>query len=193
MKCESCKNLMFNQPNNRNRTFANHFNQLATYLRMISLASWSDASEIKCEHCGKKDTESKEVMRFCSKCKCTFYCSVDCSKLNWETHRPKCKPNKRSGRYKYMNFDVLLDIEKVNKYIKKLNDGFYKISRKDFEYTKELQLAFKQFRNRWKTKCENCGSVKNLKLSDCCGKVYYCSRKCRRKRRKKHGMVCVQK
>lgn len=33
-------------------------------------------------------------MKRCSKCKSAFYCSVDCQKKDWRTHKPKCMPAK---------------------------------------------------------------------------------------------------
>lgn len=40
-----------------------------------------------CFYCGKNNTSMKK----CSKCKYAYYCSVDCQKEHWNTHKKTCK------------------------------------------------------------------------------------------------------
>lgn len=59
------------------------------------LASWvatvADPSErVKiCSVCNKYE---KGKQKRCTRCKARWYCSVDCQKSDWETHRFNCKP-----------------------------------------------------------------------------------------------------
>ncbi len=40
-----------------------------------------------CAHCGKK---SANKLKRCSKCKLTFYCTVDCQRADWKRHKIGC-------------------------------------------------------------------------------------------------------
>lgn len=39
-----------------------------------------------CASCGKP------AKQFCSSCKSVFYCSKDCQKKGWKSHKPNCRP-----------------------------------------------------------------------------------------------------
>jgi MYND finger/RING-type zinc-finger len=42
---------------------------------------------IACDSCGKENPSKR-----CSKCRCTFYCSVECQKEHWSKHKAGCRP-----------------------------------------------------------------------------------------------------
>ncbi|KAG2089324.1 uncharacterized protein F5147DRAFT_658430 [Suillus discolor] len=51
----------------------------------------------QCTQCG---TEMKKLLK-CAKCKSVWYCSKECQKKNWSTHKPTCHADERSsGLYK---------------------------------------------------------------------------------------------
>ena len=43
--------------------------------------------EIECDQCEKRNPSKR-----CSRCHLTYYCSVDCQKLHWKTHKGDCIP-----------------------------------------------------------------------------------------------------
>jgi hypothetical protein len=50
-----------------------------------------------CTKCGKHRSAGVKLLK-CSGCRTTLYCSVDCQKAHWKTHKPDCKrilPSKR--------------------------------------------------------------------------------------------------
>ena len=49
----------------------------------------SEDSEIECACCSKKGNQTE--LRRCTGCKTISYCSRDCQKLHWSTHRELCK------------------------------------------------------------------------------------------------------
>eukprot|EP00820_Chromera_velia_P015276 Cvel_5926.t1-p1 / transcript=Cvel_5926.t1 / gene=Cvel_5926 / organism=Chromera_velia_CCMP2878 / gene_product=SET domain-containing protein 14, putative / transcript_product=SET domain-containing protein 14, putative / location=Cvel_scaffold283:75010-76356(-) / protein_length=202 / sequence_SO=supercontig / SO=protein_coding / is_pseudo=false len=48
----------------------------------------------KCDVCGKEGTELKK----CGQCKNREYCSVECQKVDWKTHKELCKAKKEARR-----------------------------------------------------------------------------------------------
>ncbi|KAF7360434.1 MYND-type domain-containing protein [Mycena venus] len=57
-------------------------------------------SSANCAHCSKLD-ENKSFQR-CSRCKNTIYCSQDCQKANWKTHKALCSPPLPEGTVRGM-------------------------------------------------------------------------------------------
>lgn len=62
-------------------------------------------AEQKCEVC------RKPAKQFCSSCREVFYCSRDCQKQDWKTHKAKCKPfviktHPVYGRYMVASRDI---------------------------------------------------------------------------------------
>jgi hypothetical protein len=50
-----------------------------------------------CTKCGKHRSASVELLK-CARCRMTLYCSAECQKAHWKTHKPDCKqilPSKR--------------------------------------------------------------------------------------------------
>ena len=50
-----------------------------------------------CANCGAPELPDGQTHRMCSRCKMTFYCSAECQKAHWKTHKkesPGCKPTK---------------------------------------------------------------------------------------------------
>ncbi|OBT78767.1 hypothetical protein VF21_02521 [Pseudogymnoascus sp. 05NY08] len=59
-----------------------------------------------CSNCNKLQTELPEALKRCSKCQTALYCSLDCQKANWKSHKLTChlpgsapppNPTQRSG------------------------------------------------------------------------------------------------
>jgi splicing suppressor protein 51 len=42
-----------------------------------------------CATCKKTGTETPNLKR-CAKCKTTYYCSPDCQKADWKSHKKQC-------------------------------------------------------------------------------------------------------
>lgn len=43
-----------------------------------------------CTKCGKHRSDGVKLLK-CSGCRTTLYCSVECQKAHWKTHKPDCK------------------------------------------------------------------------------------------------------
>ncbi len=48
----------------------------------------------QCAKCEKLESKEKEF-KFCSKCKKTFYCSIECQKKDWPVHKTHCNPTEK--------------------------------------------------------------------------------------------------
>jgi hypothetical protein len=44
-----------------------------------------------CDQCGSAETPNVPRFRFCGGCKITQYCSTDCQKQHWPSHKPICQ------------------------------------------------------------------------------------------------------
>ena len=52
----------------------------------------ADASRVKCSFCGKVERpDGKDRFDRCGKCKCTKYCSRDCQRAHWPSHKAACR------------------------------------------------------------------------------------------------------
>ncbi|KAF7317441.1 MYND-type domain-containing protein [Mycena chlorophos] len=63
----------------------------------VAFPSTSDPAEIvhaKCAVCAKDEAEIGAAMQQCSGCKLVCYCSTDCQKLDWKSHKIKCVKGK---------------------------------------------------------------------------------------------------
>eukprot|EP00483_Globobulimina_turgida_P007746 UN07761 len=58
-----------------------------------------------CSKCGKTD-----ATQICSRCKCTYYCNVDCQRNDWNIHKQICKPLRKKSN------DVKEDRDERNVY-----------------------------------------------------------------------------
>jgi len=58
-----------------------------------------------CRFCSKNEhtLEFQQSLRKCSRCKCTYYCSKECQKADWKSHKLTCQPAKNS-EVKQMEF-----------------------------------------------------------------------------------------
>ena len=50
--------------------------------------SWKNA--VTCIVCGKKD----KIMKRCGRCQLIFYCSAECQRFDWVTHKANCNISK---------------------------------------------------------------------------------------------------
>lgn len=55
------------------------------------------AGGLYCDVCGKANANYLERMKSCSRCVLSFYCSDECSKRDWPTHKKRCR---KKGQYK---------------------------------------------------------------------------------------------
>merc|ERR1711898_13538 len=46
---------------------------------------------VRCGFCSKVEKEPNEFKK-CAACKAEFYCSPECQKNDWDSHKPQCKP-----------------------------------------------------------------------------------------------------
>jgi splicing suppressor protein 51 len=50
----------------------------------------SSPAPSSCFNCSKLQTELSEALKRCSKCQTALYCSQDCQKANWKSHKLTC-------------------------------------------------------------------------------------------------------
>ena len=55
-------------------------------------AGYTDEGKLKCESCKRTKPMSGTRLLRCSRCKITTYCSADCQKSDWGSHKLNCKP-----------------------------------------------------------------------------------------------------
>lgn len=48
----------------------------------------------------KKKTSRHEVLKKCSRCRCVYYCTVECQKQDWPRHKLECMPGQASPKPK---------------------------------------------------------------------------------------------
>ncbi len=51
----------------------------------------AEKQQQKCGECGKS-VNAAQANKRCGKCKLVYYCSRECQKLQWQAHKPMCKP-----------------------------------------------------------------------------------------------------
>jgi len=78
----------------------------------------------KCNHCGEEETEEK-CMQKCTGCNSSkvFYCSRECQKLAWSSHKHRCRRKSSNAKKlilneKIQNFDLVLSY--ASRYMKNL-------------------------------------------------------------------------
>ncbi|KAJ7481653.1 hypothetical protein FB451DRAFT_133796 [Mycena latifolia] len=64
-------------------------------------------SSMQCAKCSKEDDET---LQRCSRCKNTIYCSVDCQRADWKSHKPLCVPAPPEGSVRGMILGCESDI-----------------------------------------------------------------------------------
>src|SRR5436853_2385615 len=47
-------------------------------------------TERKCAVCGKSQGENRQALKRCARCTKIWYCSANCQKSDWATHRKQC-------------------------------------------------------------------------------------------------------
>jgi hypothetical protein len=52
--------------------------------------SLANGAPLACFSCGAPDFPPTSRHLACGKCKCTYYCSVDCQRAHWPTHKKLC-------------------------------------------------------------------------------------------------------
>ncbi|XP_014789303.1 rho GTPase-activating protein gacZ, partial [Octopus bimaculoides] len=60
-----------------------------------------DSPNGKMESCCETCFRTNVPLKKCSKCKTTYYCSNDCQKYDWPTHKSNCKASKMNTEVKY--------------------------------------------------------------------------------------------
>lgn len=83
----------------------------------------AESKEKCCQVCGKTGAgpNGDKPLKKCSKCQQVFYCSVECQKKDWPTHKLVCKVDPEDFIMKHFN-EKTLQIE-MFEVIKKLGDG----------------------------------------------------------------------
>lgn len=54
----------------------------------------SDTSEV-CAGCKKSPTSLSQALKRCARCKEVFYCSRECQKTDWKSHKKSCNKTPR--------------------------------------------------------------------------------------------------
>lgn len=52
--------------------------------------------EKKCDNCGKQPLGKDVKLKMCSACRTTWYCSTQCQRQHWKSHKPNCRPFSQS-------------------------------------------------------------------------------------------------
>jgi len=88
-------------------------------------------------------TKSKHSMKLCSQCRTTFYCSKECQRNDWKTHKPHCQPSSFS-RANSDIFHKIVDrflIDHHDAIVLKVHETGYKLE----ELVLELDFAPDEF------------------------------------------------
>ncbi|KIJ50946.1 hypothetical protein M422DRAFT_59022 [Sphaerobolus stellatus SS14] len=56
--------------------------------------------EKRCDGCGKPPGRGL-VLRLCSRCRTTRYCTPECQRLHWQTHKASCRPFEKDNTLKF--------------------------------------------------------------------------------------------
>jgi hypothetical protein len=56
-----------------------------------NLANKLDEVKIGCAACGKEERDDGKALLVCARCKNEKYCSTDCQKKRWKTHKRECE------------------------------------------------------------------------------------------------------
>jgi hypothetical protein len=93
-------------------------------LEMVEVLVPEDELIKQCGHCSKwEETNGVRFLR-CSKCKAKYYCSKDCQKGNWKTHKKLCREGLSETEVAAAN--TAAETEKVGSYLKDM--GFRTMS-----------------------------------------------------------------
>ncbi|GBC02154.1 hypothetical protein RclHR1_04480018 [Rhizophagus clarus] len=117
-----------------------------------------------CKRCGKASTV-EEGGGICSKCKLVFYCSRDCQKEDWKSHKKECKST----------LSTLADVS---------------IAEGNNEIKDNSEIETKKNNDT----CSRCGKTSVVEVGGgiCskCKLVFYCSRDCQKEDWKRHKKEC---
>ena len=57
---------------------------------------WFRLGRRRCDGCGRQFTLDVPKLRVCGRCRDNFYCSIECQRADWESHRPLCREFRRT-------------------------------------------------------------------------------------------------
>jgi len=72
----------------------------------------------KCDYCGKEDTAAADEYRLqkCTGCNKNLYCSRECQKLDWPSHKNRCRRKANDADMLVVHDKQVLDIDRVLSY-----------------------------------------------------------------------------
>ena len=118
-----------------------------------------------CEMCGRKEKEA--TLKKCSRCKSLWYCSKECQRKNWSSHKLQCREPCANESTTNTNAN---------------NDAQNPYAAQFANLVEDVKT------------CEYCG-IKKEKMIACatCHLSYYCNVQCRQKHSQSHKTLCKER
>lgn len=87
-KCGKCCGVYYCSPECQGKDWETHKEKCKEYVKLIKNNIRPEEAKYICANCLK---HSAKEYKCCTECKRVYYCSQECQKKDWETHKEKCK------------------------------------------------------------------------------------------------------